>query len=108
MRITALFIVAASALALAAPAHAKTIAVAAGEGGQSRLQEALIVAEPGDVVQLDAGRFVMTDGLSLDVKGVTVRGAKVHGYKVGIQRAKGRWRGPAGHCGRGHPARFRG
>jgi parallel beta-helix repeat protein len=60
--------------ALAASAHAKTIEVAAGDGAQGRLQEALIVAEPGDVVQLGAGRFVLTDGLSLDVKGVTVRG----------------------------------
>jgi parallel beta-helix repeat protein len=74
MRMPALLIAAASALALAAPAHAKTIAVAAGEGAQARLQEALIVAEPGDVVELGAGRFVLTDGLSLDVKGVTVRG----------------------------------
>ena len=68
-------IAAVSALALTAPANAKTIAVAAGEGAQSRLQEALIIAQPGDVVQLAAGRFVLTDGLSLDANGVTVRGA---------------------------------
>ena len=74
MRMPALLIAAASAFALAAPLHAKTIAVAAGDGAQSRLQEALIVAEPGDVVALGAGRFVLTDGLSLDIKGVTVRG----------------------------------
>lgn len=74
MRIATTLIAAAMALALVAPAHAKTIAVAAGEGAQGRLQEALIVAAPGDVVQLGAGRFVLTDGLSLDVKGVTVRG----------------------------------
>jgi parallel beta-helix repeat protein len=75
MRIIAPLIAAASALALAAPLHAKTIEVAGGEGAQARLQEALIVAAPGDVVQLAAGRFILTDGLSLDVKGVTVRGA---------------------------------
>ena len=74
MRMPALLIAAASAFALAAPLHAKTIAVAAGDGAQTRLQEALIVAEPGDVVALGAGRFVLTDGLSLDIKGVTVRG----------------------------------
>ena len=74
MRLPALFIAAATAFALAAPAHAKTIAVAAGDGAQTRLQEALIIAEPGDVVELGAGRFVLTDGLSLDVKGVTMRG----------------------------------
>ncbi len=59
----------------AAPAYAKTIEVAPGDGAQQRLQEALILAEPGDVVQLGAGRFMLTDGLSLDANGVTVRGA---------------------------------
>lgn len=68
-------IAAASALALAAPLHAKTIEVAAGDNAQSRLQEALITASPGDTVQLGAGRFVLTDGLSLDAKNVTMRGA---------------------------------
>ncbi|MDE2412059.1 MAG: right-handed parallel beta-helix repeat-containing protein [Sphingomonadales bacterium] len=66
---------AASALALAAPLHAKTIEVAAGDNAQTRLQEALILAQPGDVVQMAAGRFLLTDGLSLDSKGVTLRGA---------------------------------
>lgn len=68
-------IAAASALALAAPLHAKTINVAAGEDAQQRLQEALIEAQPGDTVEIGAGRFRLTDGLSLDVKGVTVHGA---------------------------------
>ena len=63
------------ALCCASPAIAKTIEVAAGEGAQQRLQEALILAEPGDTVQLAAGRFMLTDGLSLDANGVTVRGA---------------------------------
>ena len=75
MKLTSTFIAAASALALAAPADAKTIAVAAGLGAQTRLQEALILAQPGDEVALGAGRFVLTDGLSLDADGVTVRGA---------------------------------
>ena len=75
MKLTSTLFIAASALALAAPAYAKTIAVAAGEGAQTRLQEALILAQPGDVVALGAGRFVLNDGLSLDADGVTVRGA---------------------------------
>lgn len=62
-------------LATAAPVLAETIAVEAGEGGQERLQEALILAEPGDEVVLGEGRFALTDGLSLDVDRVTVRGA---------------------------------
>lgn len=54
---------------------AATVTVPAGENAQERLQEALILAEPGDEVRLGAGVFVLTDGLSLDVDGVTVRGA---------------------------------
>ncbi len=60
---------------LASPAAAKTIAVAAGDKAQERLQEALLDAKPGDVVAIGVGRFELTDGLSLDVNGVTVRGA---------------------------------
>ena len=61
--------------AIASPLGAKTIPVAAGEGAQERLQEALILAEPGDTVELGAGIFKLTDGLSLDVPRITVRGA---------------------------------
>jgi parallel beta-helix repeat protein len=64
-----------AAAMLAAGADARTIAVAAGPDAQDRLQAALIDAQPGDVVQLTAGRFVLVDGLSLDVAGVTVAGA---------------------------------
>lgn len=72
-------LLAATALAtLASPAFAETINVAPGEGAQERLQEALILAEPGDEIVLEAGRFALTDGLSLDVDGVTVRGAGMH------------------------------
>ena len=60
---------------VAAPAWAETIEVEAGEGAQERLQEALILAEPGDEIILQAGRFALTDGLSLDVDSVTLRGA---------------------------------
>lgn len=60
---------------LATGAHARTIEIAAGPDAQTRIQEALILAEPGDVVQLGAGVFTLTDGLSLDVDRVTVRGA---------------------------------
>lgn len=66
---------AAALLATAAPLAAETHRVEAGEGAATRLQEALILAAPGDVIELAAGRFVLTDGLSLDVDGVTVRGA---------------------------------
>ena len=82
-------IAAATALALAAPAHAKVIPVPAGDNAQARLQEALILAVPGDVVELGAGRFVLTDGLSLDVKGVTVRGAGMESTVLDFTGQKG-------------------
>lgn len=74
MRMRKIAIASAALCALVQPAFAKTISVAAGEGAQERLQEALIAAEPGDVVELSAGRFILTDGLSLDVNRVTVQG----------------------------------
>ena len=63
----------------ATPAWAETHTIQAGDGAQERLQEALILAEPGDTIMLEAGRYVLTDGLSLDVDGVTVRGAGMDG-----------------------------
>lgn len=69
------FALAALLLASASPVLAETHTIAPGEGAQERLQEALILAEPGDEIVLEAGRFELTDGLSLDVDGVTVRGA---------------------------------
>jgi parallel beta-helix repeat protein len=65
---------AAAIAALSSPLAAKTISVAAADG-QAKLQEALITAEPGDVIKLGEGRFALTDGLSLDVAKVTVKGA---------------------------------
>lgn len=62
-------------IVLASPVAAKEIKVAAGPGAQERLQGALIEAAPGDVIAIGAGRFDLTDGLSLDVDKVTVRGA---------------------------------
>lgn len=60
---------------IAAPLSAKTITVPAGADAQERLQTALIEAKPGDTVRLGPGVFTLTDGLTLDVDGVTVRGA---------------------------------
>lgn len=62
-------------VACSTPLAAKEIAVPAGPGAQERLQGALIEAAPGDVIAIGAGRFELTDGLSLDVDKVTVRGA---------------------------------
>ena len=73
--LTALTLTLAASACLAATAQAATIKVAAGKDAQERLQTALIDAKPGDVVSLGAGRFELTDGLSLDVNDVTVKGA---------------------------------
>ncbi|MDZ4308618.1 parallel beta-helix domain-containing protein [Allopontixanthobacter sp.] len=70
---------AAMMLACAPSVQAKDVIVSAGEGAQTRLQEALIMAQPGDTVVLEAGTFALSDGLSLDVDGVTVRGAGMDG-----------------------------
>ncbi|HSI17456.1 MAG TPA: parallel beta-helix domain-containing protein [Sphingomonas sp.] len=64
-----------AAALIASPAAARTVTVAAGPGAQERLQGALLDAKPGDVVAMGAGRFDLTDGLSLDVPRVTLRGA---------------------------------
>ncbi len=68
-------LLAATALCCTMPAFAKTITIEAGVDAQERLQEALILAEPGDIVELGIGTFELTDGLSLDVDKVIVRGA---------------------------------
>lgn len=71
--------IAALALASTAPVLADTHSIEPGDGAQDRLQEALILAEPGDEIVLAAGRYTMTEGLSLDVDGVTVRGSGMEG-----------------------------
>jgi parallel beta-helix repeat protein len=69
-----IFATAAAIAALSSPLAAKTIKVNPGVDAQAKLQEALITAEPGDVVELGQGRFRLTDGLSLDVAKVTIKG----------------------------------
>ena len=45
-----------------------------GEDAQQRIQEAMILAKPGDTIQLDEGVYRLTDGLSLAQNEVTVKG----------------------------------
>lgn len=71
-RATLALLIGVSSASLAAAAE---IAVEAGEGAAERLTEALITAKPGDTVRIGAGRFDLTDGLSLDVDDVLVKGA---------------------------------
>jgi parallel beta-helix repeat protein len=67
--------VSALVLAMAAGAsHARTIHVTPGGNAQEKLQTAFIEAAPGDVIHIAAGRYILADGLSLDVKNVTIKG----------------------------------
>jgi parallel beta-helix repeat protein len=72
-------VAAVSVLALAAacsPAAPKApAAIAPGPTAAADLQKRLIEAKPGDVVELAAGTFEFTEGLSLDVDNVTLKGA---------------------------------
>lgn len=77
------------ATALCGSAHAKTLSVAPGPDAQERLQTALLDAKPGDVVELGAGRFELTDGLSLDVDEVTVKGAGPDATVLSFKGQKG-------------------
>ena len=70
-----LLIAAAGAALLAGQAEAKVLTVTPGGDAQEKLQTALLDAKPGDTVAIAAGRYELTDGLSLDVAGVTVKGA---------------------------------
>ncbi len=76
-------------LTTAAPVWAETHTISPGEGAQERLQEALILAAPGDEIVLEAGRYTLTDGLSLDVDGVTVRGAGMDGTVLDFTSQEG-------------------
>ena len=69
----------AEAPASAAPSPSETAPEAAfvikpGPEANTEIQEALIEAEPGDTILLEAGAFKLSLGLSLDVDKVTLRG----------------------------------
>ena len=49
--------------------------IEAGPDAQETIQTALLLAEPGSVIELAAGRFDLNGSLSLDVANVTIRGA---------------------------------
>jgi parallel beta-helix repeat protein len=72
---TLLIAAGATAALLAGSAQAKTLTVTPGGDAQEKIQTALLDAKPGDTVMIAAGRYELTDGLSLDVAGVTVKGA---------------------------------
>jgi len=50
------------------------IQISAGDGFQTRLMEALINAEPGNIIELPGGEFDLDSEISIDVDNVTLRG----------------------------------
>lgn len=53
----------------------EVIRIGPGPDAQTRVQEELILAEPGAVIEFEEGVYEFTRGLSLDVQAVTLRGA---------------------------------
>ena len=52
----------------------ETIIVAPSDNSQERLQEVMILANPGDTIQLTSGVYNLEDSLSLDVDSITIQG----------------------------------
>jgi len=76
MRRFALAGVAGIVLAACSPGEpAAPAAIAPGPEAYAQLQERLIAAKPGETIEIGAGTFEFTDGLSLDVDGVKIVGA---------------------------------
>lgn len=62
----------------AAPCWAELWQISPGPDAEEQLQEALIIAEPGDEVRLNAGNYSITNQLSIDVDNLTLSGAGMH------------------------------
>ncbi|QYZ68734.1 parallel beta-helix domain-containing protein [Neotabrizicola shimadae] len=78
---------------LASPAAAETFAIAPGPDAEAALQEALILAQPGDEVVLAPGRYDIVNQLSLANEDVTLRGA---GMDASVLSFKGQTGGAEG------------
>ncbi len=86
-------IAAVSVLALAAACGptepAKPVAIAPGAEAYVQLQTRLQDAKPGDVIEIGEGTFNFTEGLSLDVDNVTLRGAGIDKTIISFKEQKG-------------------
>ena len=56
-------------------AFSEIIIIPPSENAQEQIQEAMILAKPGDEIQLTTGVFMIEDGLSLDIDGISLKGA---------------------------------
>ncbi len=68
---------------------AKPVAIAPGPDAYTQLQTRLQDAKSGDVIELAEGTFNFTEGLSLTVGGVTVRGAGIDKTILSFKDQKG-------------------
>lgn len=69
------FYIAAAVCLFMQPTWAEVWEISPGPDAEEALQEALILAEPGDEVALAAGTYAITNQLSIDVDNITLRGA---------------------------------
>ncbi len=60
-----------------------------GPDAAEQLQEALITAEPGSTINMAAGKYEISDGLSLDVADITIRGAGMDKTILSFANQKG-------------------
>ena len=63
---------------LAASAHAENRRIDPGPDAPYRLQEALIAARPGDVIELGSGVFRLSAELSATADHLTIRGQGIY------------------------------
>ena len=73
LRLSNQFFIIAS-LFVSVPIFAAVQVIKPSENSYQEIQEALILAEPGDIIRLSAGVFSLEDSLSLDVAGVQIEG----------------------------------
>src|ERR1700687_347753 len=76
------------ALVLSSSCAKKDAGIQPGPDFQKRVQEALILAKPGAVIELPAGRHEMTTTLSLSVENVTIRGKGIDKTILSFQDQK--------------------
>ena len=73
LRLSNQFLIIAS-LFVSVPIFAAIQVIKPSENSYQEIQEALILAKPGDIIRLSAGVFSLEDSLSLDVAGVQIEG----------------------------------
>ena len=73
LRLSNQFLIIAS-LFVSVPLFSAVQVIKPSENSYQEIQEALILAEPGDIIRLSAGVFSLEDSLSLDVAGVQIEG----------------------------------